>query len=176
MKKNLLFYSLLTFIIGLGFTSCSNNDDEYIVKSNFDYTLFPITQNGNFEVRSTINIEDIPNVNHSREDILDIYLRNAWLNISGDLSRNDDIKIYSITINGKTLSLNYNINITNNIGNNGLDIMNDDAYIDFMYYAMNLLNQKGRIDVTINGYSYLNAGRNLYITLCNNLDLTVREY
>lgn len=175
MKRNLLSYLFLTFIIGFVLTSCSK-DDDYIVKSNFDYRLPVITRNGNFEVHTTIYVEDIPNINLSRESLIDIYLRNAWVNVSGDLSRNDDINIHSITINGKTLLLDYRINIANNVGDAGLDIMNDDAYVNFMYDAMNLLNNRGKIDVVVDGDSYMTGGKNLYITLCNNLDLTVREY
>lgn len=176
MKKNFLLYSLMALILGLALTSCSDDDKDYLVKSNFDPMFLPITQNGNFEARTTIYIEDIPNVNFSKEDIIDIYLKNAWVNVSGDLSRNDDINIYSIIVNGRTLLLDYNINVPNNVNNAGIDITNDNAYINFMYDAMILLNQKGKIDVTVKGYSYLTQGRNLYITLCNNLDLTVREY
>lgn len=175
MKRNLLSYLFLTFIIGFVLTSCSNDDDDYIVKSNFDYRLPSITRNGNFEVHTTIYIDDLPDINLSRESLIEIYLRNAWLNVNGDLYRNDDINIHSITINGKTLLLDYHINVASNVGDAGLDIMNDDAYINFMHDAMNLLNSKGKIDVVVNGDSYMTGGK-LYITLCNNLDLTVREY
>ncbi|SHF29778.1 hypothetical protein [Dysgonomonas macrotermitis] len=173
MRKSNFLYIVLVVIIGIGFAGCTTNND-YVIKSNFDYVMPTITKNGNFEARSTIYLRDIPGINLSREEILDLYLKNAWINISGDISRGDDINIYDITINGTTLTLDYYVNV-GNPGSGGLDISNDNAYINFMHDAMILLNNRGNIDVRIRGYSYMSAG-NLYITLCNNLDVTLREH
>lgn len=172
MKRSFFIYTLLALIIGLVSTSCKKNND-YWVSSPFDYELPAITRDGNFTTSGTIRIGDIKAVNQSQSSIIDIETKNAWLLLDGDITRNDDFIIYDITINGVTLTLtNYRYNATGT--EKSITFQNDPAYIDFMYRAMKLLNERGQINVSVSGWSRMNHG-NLYITLCNNLDVLVRE-
>lgn len=172
MKKSILIYTLLALIIGLGVTSCEKNND-YWVSSNFDYELPPISKNGDFITSGNIRLGDIRTVNQSRSSIIDIETKNAWLLLEGDITRNDDFIIYSITINGVMLPLtNYRYNATGT--EQSITFQNDPAYIDFMYRAMKLLNENGQITVSVNGWSRMSTGK-LYIVLCHNLDVLVRE-
>lgn len=172
MKKSTFIYTLLALIIGLGVTSCEKNND-YWVSSNFDYELPLISKDGNFITSSIIRLGDIRTVNQSRSSIIDIETQNAWILLDGDISRNDNFIIYNITINGITLQLtNYRYNATGS--EKSITFQNDTAYIDFMYQAMKLLNEKGQINVSVSGWSRMSQGK-LYITLCHNLDVLVRE-
>lgn len=172
MKRNFFIYTLLALFIGLSLTSCEENND-YWVSSPFDYELPAITRNGNFTTSGTIRLSDIRNINQSQSSIIDIETKNAWLLLEGDISRNDDFIIYSITVNGITLPLtNYVYNATGTEKN--ITFQNDPAYIDFMYRAMKLLNERGQINVSVNGFSRMSQG-SLYVILCHNLDVLVRE-
>lgn len=173
MKKAIFTYTLLTLIIGLGFSSCKENDD-YWVSTTFDYDRLPtISQNGNFITSGIIRLDDIRGINQSQSSIIDIETKNAWLLLYGDISRNDDFIIYDITINGVTLNLtNYRYNAAGT--EKEITFQNDPAYIDFMYQAMKLLNERGQISVSVSGWSKMSKG-NLYITLCHNLDVLIRE-
>lgn len=172
MKRSFFIYTLLVLIIGLGFTSCQKNND-YWASSTFDYELPAITRNGNFTTSGTIRLGDIRNINQSQSSIIDIETKNAWLLLDGDITRNDDFIIYDITVNGVTLILtNYRYNAT--ATGQSITFQNDPVYIDFMYRAMKLLNERGQINVSVSGWSRMSQG-SLYITLCHNLDVLVRE-
>lgn len=173
MKKTFFSYTLLALIIGLVFNSCKENDD-YWVAATFDYENLPtITQNGNFITNGIIRLGDIREINQSRSSIVDIETKNAWLLLTGDISRNDDFAIYDITIDGVTLDL---VNYTYNAAGTEKEIafQNDPAYINFMRQAMKRLNDRGQISVSVSGWSRMSRGE-LYITLCHNLDVLVRE-
>lgn len=158
-------------IIGFGFSSCEENDDHW-VSTTLDYELPPITRNGDFRTSGTIYLSDINSINQSRSSIIDIEAKNTWLLLDGDITRNDDFIIYDITINGVTLNLNYNLNA---IGTGqSISVQNDPLYMNFMYKAIKLLNERGQINVSVTGWSRMDHGK-LYIVLCNNLDVLVRE-
>lgn len=62
----------------------------------------------------------------------------------------------------------------NAISGQSISFQNDESYIDFMHSAMKLLNEIGKTSVSVRGSSRMSQGR-LYIILCNNLDVLVRE-
>lgn len=174
MKKSFLIYTLLTLIIGLGFSSCKK-DKEYWVPATLDCKLPSIIKDGDFITSSTIRLRDITDVDQLDFRIIDIETKNSWIALNGDISRNDDFIIYAITINGVTLNLqNYVYNATGVEQGKDITFQNDQLYMDFMYKAMKLLNERGQINVSVRGWSRMSRGE-LYITLFNNLDVLTRE-
>ncbi len=177
MKRNIFKLFIITIALGIGFTSCTD-DDEW-VKAQFDYSMEPpIDWNGSFQVTNTIYLNDVNSISGIRGDIHDIDARNSWIQIETDekngFSRGDEIRINRIVVNGQALDFsNYYVSVGTSLEGSGVITFDgDQVYANFMHNAMKILNDRGRIEVTVYGSSSMYRG-NLYIVLANNLDLLI---
>lgn len=174
MKKNLLFYSALTLIFGLIFTSCSN-DDDYWVNSSIDMPfLLQTDKNGYFEPSEIyeFRLSDLTNIKHSREEIREIRLTDTRIEISGDFVAGDVIEGLEIYIEGISTYKVPKIRIANNC----ISVTIDDAYspglFAFMADAMDKLNYTGKVYIRCSGFHNI-ARADIDIIIKNDLRVLV---
>jgi len=181
MRRNIFKLFLATLVFSVCFSSCSDDDDYDWVKVEFDYSMSPIPRNGDFKVSNTMYLDDINKISGIYGEIHDINARNSWVQVETDdeygFTRGDEIYIDRIVVNGESVVLEYVINVTTSLeGSTYIAVENDPAYRDFMYRAMKLLNDRGRISIDVYGYSSLMYDSNLYVVLANNLEVLVDNY
>ncbi len=182
MGKYIFKIFLLTCVLSIGFTFTSCETDDYDrIRTEFDYSMYPpVGVNGNFMVTNTIYLSDINSKSGINNNIYDIDVEDAWMQVETDdkygFSRGDQVAINRIIVNGMEYLPDYYVNVNSALEGSGyISFKNDPTYVDFMYNAMKILRERGRIDVTVYGYSSMYAG-NLYIVLVNNLNLLVDDY
>lgn len=176
MKKDLLFYSVLTLIVGLIFTSCSK-DDDYWVNSSIDMPfLLQTEKDGYFEPSAMyeFKLSDLTNIKHSREDIREIRLTDTWIEIRGNFVAGDVIEGLEIYIEGIGTHKVPKIRIANNGTSFTIDNTDSPGLFAFMADAMDKLDYTGKVHVTCSGF-YNVAWANIDIIIKNDLRVLVSD-
>lgn len=177
MKKNFLFYTLLTLIGGLVFTSCSSRDDDYWVNSNVDMTFLLHTEkDGYFEPSGMheYRLTDLANINHSREYVKEIRLTDTWIEIKGNFIPGDYIEGLEIYIEGVG---KYKVPLIKMVSKGNSFIIDDaksPGLFAYMANAMDKLNYSGKIYVTCSGFHNV-ARADLDIIIKNDLRVLVSD-
>jgi hypothetical protein len=177
MKKNAFYLFLTVLFIGISFTSCENDDDDYWLESTLDIKLYPKTDNrdGYFESPYIeYRIADLTDIPYSRVDIKDIRLIDSYLDIYGTFRYNDIIEKLAITVEGVgtyTFPADYAITKLDGIR---IDDRTAPGYFKFMQDVIRQLEYGGRIRVLVSGFHNPSNGE-IDIVIKNDLDVRVRD-
>lgn len=175
MKKyanKLLAVSLVVFAL-LAFSSCHSDDDDYFWRKgtlDISFDLYPSTNNGYVETTTTVYIDEIPEFNPNREDLMDLVTNDSWLTLSNFL-RGDYIDRFYIDVDGVgTYSYEYTISIRYD----GEEIVIDDnSYFNFMRNVNDRLYRYGYVNMRIRMYTGIYDRGPVYLDIQNNLDLEI---
>ncbi|NDW09056.1 hypothetical protein [Dysgonomonas sp. 520] len=171
MKLYNKYLVILIFTI-LALPSCTY-EYEWINDLSFDYRMLPVVANGNFETHATIRASNITEIDPTTQEIADIILKKTWIQFSGDFKHNDKVELHNIVVDKDTFYINYEYSIDSSEPKR-FYYEDDDDYGAFMQKSFNTLRKNGFIRVWINGYNNTSMSK-LYITLCNDIDVQVRE-
>lgn len=172
MKKKILQRITLLTIICLSFASCKY-EYAWINDVFFTYQFPPVTENGDFNTSATIRRRDIHEVDLNSQEIVDIVGKEARLAITGDIQTGDSIYLSRIIVNTDTLY--FNNGYKSNSDTYAVAFFEDNKdFQKLMVDAMNTLEKKGYIKVSVDGYMEMNKAK-LYVTLVNKVDVRIRE-
>lgn len=164
---------LLLFITILHFTSC---DYKYSWVDNvfLDYRFKPVLRNGDFSVSATMRNSSITELDLTKQEVVDIKASNAWIEVAGPFVDGDMVNIKNIIVNKDTLPLNYSKVVQETATDERIYFENDTAYMRFMQKALDEMVKDGYVNVKVNG-SINTEKSKIYVTLCHNVDIYVRE-
>lgn len=173
--KNKLIAAVIVVFAIISFTSCEN---EYYWKDgtldvNFDVYA---DRNGYDEIYTTVRIEEIPQFNPSREDLVDLVTKDSWMKLS-NLRRGDYIDRFYIEVAGVG-RFAYERPIS--IRDDNAEVIIDDyaapGFFNFMRDVNYNIYRYGAVDMKITFYSRIyNNVEPIYFDIKSNLDLEVRD-
>ena len=172
MKRYRLGLILLTIIVGFSFTSCETDDYWKSGTLDIKFDLHPDTYDGYVQVTTIVRDVEIAEFNPSREDIIDIQLNDAWLEMS-NFKRGDYIERFYIEAQGiGTFSFETPISIRET---GQIVTVDNNAYFNFMQDVMNKLAYNKSIRITVTMYTRIYDGGPIYFDMKNNLDLRLTD-
>ena len=168
-NKLILFFTIL--FCAISFSSC--DDDDNWINSYLNCELPSTTNsNGYFEnIPRDYFLTDLENIYYG-DDIQEIRLIDAWVDIYGDFFKGDIIEgleIYVQNVGTYVFPADYIIGNSSGIR---IDESNAHGYFQFMSRVMRELERNGRIRVVASGY---HNGRfsNINVVLKNTLDVRI---
>jgi hypothetical protein len=169
--KNNIFTVILIIITIVAFSSC-HVDDYYWKKGTLDVNFdLNLDYYGYAQVFTTVRIQEIPELNLSREDLTGLRTNDAWLEIS-NLRRNDYIERFYIEVAGVGT---YAYETPISIRTDGEVItIDDNTFFNYMSKVNAFLYRDGAVDMKITFYSRIYDGGPIYFDIKNNLDLEIR--
>lgn len=170
--KNKLFATILTIVTVITFSSCTT-DDYYWKTGTLDVKFnMNLDRNGYSQAYTTVRIQEIPEVDFSREEIYDLRTNDAWLELS-NLKRGDYIERFYINVAGVgTYAYESPISVRSD---GEIITIDDDAYFNFMRNVNALLYRNGAVDMRVTFHSRIYDGGPIYFGIHNNLELELRN-
>lgn len=173
MKRYKLFIALFSIIALVSFTSCEN--DDYWKKGTLDLNFNLNTNNkGYARVVTNVYIDEIPEFNPNREDLIGMSIKDSWVEIS-NLTYGDYIDRIDIEVAGVGIYSIGPISIRDNVGYITIDEDNSRGYLNFMNDAFYRLYMDGSITMSITMYSNVYDGGPILFDIRNIFDLQMRD-
>lgn len=173
MKRYKLFIALFSIIALVSFTSCEN--DDYWKKGTLDLNFNLNTNNkGYARVVTNVYIDEIPEFNPNREDLIGMSTKDSWIEIS-NFKYGDYIDRIDIEVAGVGIYSIGSISIRDNVGYITIDENNSRGYFNFMNDVFYRLYMDGSITMSITMYSNVYDGGPILFDVRNIFDLQMRD-